>query len=307
MRRLLFALVSFLALAASSEAAAPEKQRNDQKVERKQDFPSDIDVDPSKPVDATEPAKPDDPEEARREEMRRSLLQDGTRRRGDEYRMKDIPDVLLDAGLSVDEIRLIIEGVRAHLSLDAKAAQLVQIKAGVDLEVDRIKLVIKKVAVDALLKVRLDNVTAIVDRVMTTLDRNPWILKSLLRTLEQTVGQTLETVEGVAKTVVKPVLQETVNTLGQTVVRTVNSVGQIVQETLTSSGKPIDKKVVGTVRKLPVVEEEKKDNGQVVKTVRDSSGGLIRYTLDQDGEIIDITVVSKGEESGGSAENEGKN
>src|SRR3712207_9024778 len=46
-------------------------------------------------------------------------------------------------------------------------------RSGVDVELGKVALDIKGVEAQALLKVRLDHVTAIVDRVLTTVDRNP--------------------------------------------------------------------------------------------------------------------------------------
>ena len=64
-----------------------------------------------------------------------------------------------------------------------------------------------------LLKVRLDNVRQIIDRTLTTIDRNPEILERLLTTVDNTVG----TVGDVANTTLQPggVVDNTVGTVGQ--------------------------------------------------------------------------------------------
>ena len=49
------------------------------------------------------------------------------------------------------------------------------------------KLVIQGVEAQALLKVRLDNVTAILDRVLTTIDRNPQIIEKLVEGVSSAV------------------------------------------------------------------------------------------------------------------------
>ncbi|HEY0408054.1 MAG TPA: hypothetical protein VGC89_20120, partial [Pyrinomonadaceae bacterium] len=54
------------------------------------------------------------------------------------------PDVLLDVpNLSVDEITLDVENLRAHVALDARLANLLQLTAGADVGIDKVKLTIK--------------------------------------------------------------------------------------------------------------------------------------------------------------------
>ena len=115
------------------------------------------------------------------------------------------PDVLLDVpNLSVEEITLEVENLRAKVSLDARLANLLHLSAGADAGIDKVKLTIKGVRAELLLKVRLDNVAAIIDRTLTTIDRNPQILERLLQSVDNTVG----TVGGV--------VSQTVGTVGQT-------------------------------------------------------------------------------------------
>lgn len=83
-----------------------------------------------------------------------------------------IPDVLLDVPVvKVDEINFELNDLRAKVSLYAKVLDLVELSVGVDAYLGRVKLVIEGVEAQALLKVRLDNVTAIIDRV--TYDHRP--------------------------------------------------------------------------------------------------------------------------------------
>ncbi len=98
------------------------------------------------------------------------------------------PDVLLDVpNLSVDEITLKVKNLHAHVSLDARLANLLQLGAGADASIDDVDLTIKGVRAEVLLKVRLDNVAAIIDRTLTTVDRNPQILERLLQSVDNTV------------------------------------------------------------------------------------------------------------------------
>jgi hypothetical protein len=99
-----------------------------------------------------------------------------------------IPDVLLDVPvIKVDEINFELNDLRAKVSLYAKVLDLVELSVGVDAYLGRVKLVIQGVEAQALLKVRLDNVTAILDRVLTTIDRNPQIVERLVEGVSSAV------------------------------------------------------------------------------------------------------------------------
>lgn len=200
------------------------------------------------------------------------------------------PDVLLDVpNLSVDKIDLEVQNLRVRLSLDAKLANLLSLNAGADASIDKVKLTIAGVRAEALLKVRLDNVAAIIDRTLTTVDRNPEILNRLLQSVDNTVG----TVGNVANTALQPngVLSQTVNTLGQTVNRTVDAAGNIVENTLDAGGKVLNSNSIGSVTGLPVVNRVTNAAGQTVVDARDAGGGLIRYTLDTAGKVLNATVL----------------
>src|SRR4028119_1271243 len=100
-----------------------------------------------------------------------------------------IPDVLLDVPVvKVDEINFELNDLRAQVSLHAKVLDLVELSVGADVYLGRVKLVIKGVEAQALLKVRLDNVTAILDRVLTTIDRNPQIIEKLVEGVSSAVA-----------------------------------------------------------------------------------------------------------------------
>ena len=106
----------------------------------------------------------------------------------------DKPDVFLHVpDLHVGEIYLDVEDLDAHLSLQARLANLVQIVAGVHVHVGKVELDIKDVGAEALLKVRLENLYSILDRALTTVDRNPEILLGLLETADTAVGTIGET------------------------------------------------------------------------------------------------------------------
>ncbi|CAL9671068.1 hypothetical protein [Streptomyces sp. enrichment culture] len=92
------------------------------------------------------------------------------------------PDVFLDVPrLKVDELNLDVENLRAHVSLQAEVLDLLKLNVGADVALGQVHLGISGVEAEARLKVRLDNVAQIINRVLTTLDRNPQILEDLAR------------------------------------------------------------------------------------------------------------------------------
>jgi hypothetical protein len=97
----------------------------------------------------------------------------------------DEPDVVVDIPVvKVDEIDFELDDLEARISLHAEVLDLVKLSVGVHAELGKVKLNIKGVEAQALLRARLDHVTAIIDRVLTTLDRNPDVLKGIAHALE---------------------------------------------------------------------------------------------------------------------------
>src|SRR3954462_4685978 len=121
---------------------------------------------------------------------------------------KDIPegpDVLVDVPVvKVDEIELEVDDLRAEVSVSAQVQKLLQLSVGAEARLGKVDLKIEGVEAQALLKARLDNVTAILERVLTTLDRNPKLLESVGKAVEDvgggaghTLGEAGEAVEDV--------------------------------------------------------------------------------------------------------------
>ena len=111
-------------------------------------------------------------------------------------------DVLLDVQeLEVDRIHLTVRGLRAHVSVVAELASLVNLQVGVDARLDEVELEIEGVRAKVLLKVRLDNIRAILERALETVAENPQILRVLTRALDElltgALGNALGALEGV--------------------------------------------------------------------------------------------------------------
>ncbi len=87
--------------------------------------------------------------------------------------------------LRVDSIHFELDDLDAHVALKARVLNLVKLNVGIDVHLSRVKLDIKGVEAEVVLKARLEHVTAIVDRLMTSLDRNPELVKGLSQTVSQ--------------------------------------------------------------------------------------------------------------------------
>jgi hypothetical protein len=102
---------------------------------------------------------------------------------------RDEPDVVLDVPtLHVDEIDLQLDDLKARVALEAHVLDLLRLDVGVAAELRGVSLQIKAVEAQALLKVHLDNLTQIVDRVKTPSIATPQILDQLT----ERIGATLD-------------------------------------------------------------------------------------------------------------------
>src|SRR5919112_6168797 len=93
--------------------------------------------------------------------------------------IEEAVDVYVDAPVvKVDEINFELDDLRAHLAVLAEAGHFVQISAGAGVRLGKVELEIQGVETQALLEARLHNVSKILERVVTSLERNPELLKS---------------------------------------------------------------------------------------------------------------------------------
>jgi hypothetical protein len=103
---------------------------------------------------------------------------------------REQPDVVLDVPkLHVDEIDLQLDELKARVALEAHVLDLLRLDVGVDAELRGVGLKIKGVDAEAHLRVRLENLTTIIDRVMSTIDDNPQLLQGLTDQLGAALGE----------------------------------------------------------------------------------------------------------------------
>ena len=201
----------------------------------------------------------------------------------------DRPDVFLHVpDLHVGEIYLDVEDLDAHLSLQARLANLVQIVAGVHVHIGKVELDIKDVDAEALLKVRLENLYSILDRALTTIDRNPEILEGLLETADTAVGRVGET----AGQAVQP---------GGAVSELAGDVGEAGKQALGPGGAATEAagKVGGAAQEAVgpggAVSESASAAGRAAEGAGDAVSGTVGRAAEGAGDAVSRTVDSAGQ------------
>ncbi|KAH8898311.1 hypothetical protein GQ53DRAFT_777745 [Thozetella sp. PMI_491] len=102
------------------------------------------------------------------------------------------PDVYLNASVHVGEIDIEVDNITAKVNLDAQVLKLLHFSAGVDASIDRVKLTIQNVTAKVELEARLENVVAMVNDVLHSIDLNP-----IVATLGQDVGKIVNNTVGI--------------------------------------------------------------------------------------------------------------
>jgi pyruvate/2-oxoglutarate dehydrogenase complex dihydrolipoamide acyltransferase (E2) component len=192
------------------------------------------------------------------------------------------PDVLLDVPvLNVGAINLEVRGLRAHVAVLAELANLVNLSVGVDARLDEVKLTIEDVEAQALLKVRLEHVRAILEKALETIAENPQILESLARTVDQTAeqvgGAAREAVgEGGAVGLVAGGVGDTTRQVGQVAERVgegaQNAVGQVADQA-GQAAQGVTEEARGEVNATPSAERLAQELGVDLSQVGGTGAG----------------------------------
>lgn len=190
------------------------------------------------------------------------------------------PDVLLDVPeLRIDSIHLEVDDLDAHVALKAKVLNLVKLNVGLDVHLSQLKLDVKGLEAQIVLKARLDHVAAIVDRLMTSLDRNPELVQGLSRAVSEVgqgageaVGETGDAVKDVGKGA-ESALGDVGQGAGQAVGDVGQGAGQAVGDVGQGAGQAVGNldQLVGGVGQT--VGEVGQGAGQAVGGVGQAVGG----------------------------------
>jgi hypothetical protein len=142
------------------------------------------------------------------------------------------PDVLVDVPIvKVDTLEVEVDDLRAQVAVLAEVRDLVQISVGAEARLGEVLLRIEGVEAQALLKARLDNVTSILERVLTSLDRNPELLEGVGRAVDEVGGGTGQLLAGAG---------EAVQNVGEGAGTALPQVGQGAGEALDQVGGGVD-------------------------------------------------------------------
>jgi hypothetical protein len=201
------------------------------------------------------------------------------------------PDVLLDAPVvKVDEISLKVEELQALVSLQADVLNLLRLHVGAKVWIGQVGLEIKGVEAQALLKVRLANVTRILDRVLTTIDRNPQLLEGLVEGAGKAVG---ELGEGAGSAV-----EDVGEGAGSAVEDVGEGAGSAVEDVGEGAGSAVEDVGEGAGS---AVEDVGEGAGSAVEDVGEGAGSAVEDV----GEGAGSTVEDVGEGAGEAVEDTG--
>ncbi len=134
------------------------------------------------PRSSGRPTSGDEAEEGKSQNM------EGYKETGEDFARAD-PDVLLDVPrIYVEELSLEVEELKARVALRTRLSELLEIDVGLDVSLGAVKLEIKGVEAEVQLKARLENVQAMVERTLSSVDANPGLIKDLTNLSKSSSG-----------------------------------------------------------------------------------------------------------------------
>src|SRR5918998_2821047 len=149
------------------------------------------------------------------------------------------PDVVLDVPeLEVDRITLEVRDLRAHVSILAELANLVNISVGVDARLDEVKLEIEGVEAEVHLVARLKNVRAILVKALETIGEHPEILRILARSISRLVRESLEETLGTLGSALEGL--EVGETVDEALLGTLGEVRSALEDVLDRSDRAVE-------------------------------------------------------------------
>ncbi|MET8462505.1 hypothetical protein [Micromonospora zamorensis] len=149
------------------------------------------------------------------------------------------PDVVLQIPqVKVEQIYVEVDNLDASVSLRARLGSLLQLDVGVQAHLGTVKIDIKGVEAEAMLEVRLDEVRGILDSALRTIERNPQIIESVVKTVDTAVNQVGQTAQQALGPdgPLSQTLQQATQQLGQQLGQATQQLGQGTQQLAQSSG-----------------------------------------------------------------------
>ena len=165
------------------------------------------------------------------------------------------PDVVLQIPQAkVEQIYVEVDDLDASVSLRARLGSLLQLDVGVQAQLGTVKIDIKGVQAEAMLEVRLEELRGILDSALRTIERNPQIIESLVKTVDTAVNQVGQTA------------QQALGPQGP-LARTLDHVGQTAQEALGPDG-PLSQTLQQTTQQVG------QQLGQTTQQMAQNSGAV---------------------------------
>ncbi|SCL71851.1 hypothetical protein GA0070603_6097 [Micromonospora chersina] len=165
------------------------------------------------------------------------------------------PDVVLQIPQAkVEQIYVEVDDLEASVSLRARLGSLLQLDVGVQAQLGTVKIDIKGVEAEAMLEVRLEELRGILDSALRTIERNPQIIESLVKTVDTAVNQVGQTA------------QQALGPQGP-LARTLDHVGQTAQEALGPNG-PLSQTLQQTTQQVG------QQLGQTTQQLAQNSGAV---------------------------------
>jgi hypothetical protein len=109
------------------------------------------------------------------------------------------PDILLAVpNLGFDKLQILVEDIEAHVRVDAKLRDLLELHVGADVRIGKVDIELDNFRVQAMAKINLGEVTKIVESLVDLLKEHPEILTSLTEGVGKGVQSGLGGEHGVA-------------------------------------------------------------------------------------------------------------
>jgi hypothetical protein len=174
------------------------------------------------------------------------------------------PDVLLNVeNLEVDRIKLTVRNLRAHVSVLAELASLVNLQVGVDARLDEVELEIEGVRAKLVLKADLDNVRAILRHALDTVAEHPEILRILTRALDELVSGLVEDALGTLENALGSL--EVGDTVDELLKGRLEDVRDTLQDVLDQAGEQAQEAAGGLTAGQGVAEEPSSSSSEADK------------------------------------------
>lgn len=149
------------------------------------------------------------------------------------------PDVVLQIPqVKIEQVYVEVDDLDASVSLRARLGSLLQLDVGVQAHLGTVKIDIRGVEAEAMLEVRLDELRGILDSALCTLERNPQIIESVMKTVDTAVNQVGQTAQEALgpNGPLSQTLQQATQQVGQQLEQATQQLGQTTAQLAQNSG-----------------------------------------------------------------------